>query len=288
MPISVTCPACSVDYKVPDNVAGKKIKCPKCKGAVIRVPAEDGQPATLVSTGDASSHPSAAEPSTAGTGSNTSSHAAATEASPAATSTVQDAWQMKTEEGEVYGPVPKAELDEWVNEGRVSARSQLLQAGKKQWQWAGHVYPQLTQVSSNSPQNQQAASGQQQAVSPQFQQASTQPGFGQTGMQQQAMVSQGQFVAPQQQIQRPANATRYIKGQSDKSKVAAGLLGLFLGAYGAHNFYLGKTGLGLAQLLISLLTCFIGTIVTGPWALIETIMIFTGSITDAEGRPLKD
>lgn len=28
--------------------------------------------------------------------------------------------------------------------------------------------------------------------------------------------------------------------KSDKSKLAAGLLGLFLGGYGVHNFYLGK------------------------------------------------
>ena len=33
-----------------------------------------------------------------------------------------------------------------------------------------------------------------------------------------------------------------------KSKVAAGLLAIFLGAFGVHNFYLGYTGKAVAQL----------------------------------------
>ncbi len=40
-----------------------------------------------------------------------------------------------------------------------------------------------------------------------------------------------------------------------KSKMAAGLLGIFLGAFGVHNFYLGYTGKAIAQLLISILSC---------------------------------
>ena len=39
-----------------------------------------------------------------------------------------------------------------------------------------------------------------------------------------------------------------------KSKVAAGILGILLGALGVHNFYLGYTGKGVAQLLISVLS----------------------------------
>ncbi len=70
-----------------------------------------------------------------------------------------------------------------------------------------------------------------------------------------------------------------------KSKMAAGLLGIFLGAWGIHNFYLGNTGRGVAQIIVSLVTCGIGSI----WGLIEGIMILTGSIkTDANGIPLKD
>lgn len=68
-----------------------------------------------------------------------------------------------------------------------------------------------------------------------------------------------------------------------KSKIAAGLLGIFLGGLGIHNFYLGYTGKGIAQLVLS---C---TGISQIWGLIEGILILTGSInTDADGNPLKD
>lgn len=69
-----------------------------------------------------------------------------------------------------------------------------------------------------------------------------------------------------------------------KSKVAAGLLGIFLGGWGIHNFYLGNTKRGVIQIVVSLLTCGIG----GIWGFIEGIMILCGSInTDADGNPLQ-
>ncbi|MBO5164499.1 MAG: TM2 domain-containing protein [Ruminococcus sp.] len=74
-----------------------------------------------------------------------------------------------------------------------------------------------------------------------------------------------------------------------KSKMAAGLLGIFLGAFGVHNFYLGFKGKALAQLLISVLSCGTLAIASEIWGLIEGIMILTGSInTDADGNPLGD
>ncbi len=67
-----------------------------------------------------------------------------------------------------------------------------------------------------------------------------------------------------------------------KSKVTAGLLGLFLGGLGIHNFYLGYKGKAIAQLLL----CWTG--IPAIWALIESIMILTGSINkDAEGNLLQ-
>lgn len=74
-----------------------------------------------------------------------------------------------------------------------------------------------------------------------------------------------------------------ISGEQ-KSKLVAGLLGIFLGGLGAHNFYLGYTNKAIAQILLSL--CFgIGAI----WGLIEGIMILAGSIDkDAKGVPLKE
>lgn len=74
-----------------------------------------------------------------------------------------------------------------------------------------------------------------------------------------------------------------------KSKIAAGLLGIFLGAFGVHNFYLGYTGKAVAQLLITVLSCFVLSFVSAIWGLIEGILILCGNINvDAQGNLLKD
>ena len=74
-----------------------------------------------------------------------------------------------------------------------------------------------------------------------------------------------------------------------KSKMAAGLLGIFLGAFGVHNFYLGYTGKAVAQLLISILSCGMLAFASSIWGLIEGILILTGSISvDGNGNPLRD
>ena len=74
-----------------------------------------------------------------------------------------------------------------------------------------------------------------------------------------------------------------------KSKLAAGLFGIFLGAFGVHNFYLGFTGKAVAQLLITVLSCGILSPVSAIWGLIEGILILCGNITtDANGNTLSD
>ena len=67
---------------------------------------------------------------------------------------------------------------------------------------------------------------------------------------------------------------------SDKQKLTAGLLQLLLGGFGAGRWYLGDTGIAVAQLL----TC--GGL--GIWALIDGVMILTGNVRDKYGRPLRD
>lgn len=74
-----------------------------------------------------------------------------------------------------------------------------------------------------------------------------------------------------------------------KSKLAAGLFGIFLGTFGVHNFYLGFTGKAVAQLLITVLSCGFLSPVSGIWGLIEGILILSGDQKkDASGVPLKD
>lgn len=74
-----------------------------------------------------------------------------------------------------------------------------------------------------------------------------------------------------------------------KSKLAGGLLGIFLGSLGVHNFYLGYTTKAVIQLVLTVATCGIGSIISGIWGFIEGILILTGSInTDGRGIPLKE
>jgi len=67
---------------------------------------------------------------------------------------------------------------------------------------------------------------------------------------------------------------------TDKKILPAFLLCFFLGAFGAHRFYVGKIGTGIAQILT------LGGL--GLWALYDFIMIILGKFTDAEGNELTE
>ena len=69
---------------------------------------------------------------------------------------------------------------------------------------------------------------------------------------------------------------------SNKSKVAGGLLGLFLGGLGVHNFYLGHKGKGAIQLILSIIAiifCSVALLIIEPVPCIFTVyplLIFIG------------
>ena len=93
-------------------------------------------------------------------------------------------------------------------------------------------------------------------VDPNQQQQFAQNQFGQQNAQQQFGQQQfGQQQYTQQPIGGMVNQYQPQMMQSGgKSRMAAGILGLLLGGLGIHNFYLGYTGKGLAQLLITVLS----------------------------------
>ena len=73
-----------------------------------------------------------------------------------------------------------------------------------------------------------------------------------------------------------------------KQWIVAVLLAFFLGTLGIHNFYLGYTTKGIIQLVLTITV--IGIFVSGPWALIDFIMLIMRSgsyATDAQGQPLQ-
>lgn len=63
---------------------------------------------------------------------------------------------------------------------------------------------------------------------------------------------------------------------SDKSRGTATALAALLGVFGAHRFYVGKTGTGVLML------CTVGGL--GIWYLYDLILVAGGSFRDAEGR----
>ena len=73
-----------------------------------------------------------------------------------------------------------------------------------------------------------------------------------------------------------------------KSRLAAGLLGIFLGFLGIHNFYLGYRGKAWGQLLITVLSLGTLSFLSGLWGLVEGIFYLTGRYTsDGNDNPLE-
>ena len=80
-----------------------------------------------------------------------------------------------------------------------------------------------------------------------------------------------------------------------KDKTTAGILAIFLGAYGAHYFYLGNKSKATTYLLITLLTFGVGAMVMSIIGLIDGIRIlgmseeeFSGMNTLTEDESMRE
>ena len=97
----------------------------------------------------------------------------------------------------------------------------------------------------------------------------------------------GQPAYGQPAYGQPAYGQPFAAG-APKQWIVAVLLAFFLGTLGIHNFYLGYTTKGVIQLVLTITV--IGIFVSGPWALIDFIMLIMRSgsyATDAQGQPLQ-
>lgn len=82
---------------------------------------------------------------------------------------------------------------------------------------------------------------------------------------------------------------------SDKSKVAAGLLQIFLGGFGVGRFYLGFTGIGALQLVLTIVGWATSWLIIGifllvgvaAWVFIEGIIYLAAGGRDARGFKLR-
>lgn len=146
----------------------------------------------------------------------------------------------------------------------------------------------------------QSNPGQTQAFSPQ------QQPYGQpqqpSGEYQQPQQPYGQqpYGQPQQPYGNPHSAPQQHfqnhYGKEQQSMVLAIVLAFFLGTIGVHRLYLGHTSTGIIMLVLGLVGyatwCFyIGMVIllgVGIWAIVDIILIATGSLRSADGTPLKN
>ena len=113
-----------------------------------------------------------------------------------------------------------------------------------------------------------------------------QTGFAQPGFEQAAYAA-GQQAYGQPGYSQPAYGQPVVAG-APKQWIVAVLLAFCLGTLGIHNFYLGYTTKGIIQLVLTI--SVIGIFVSGPWVLVELILILMRSGSygyDAQGQPLQ-
>lgn len=104
----------------------------------------------------------------------------------------------------------------------------------------------------------------------------------------------GEYVSPQPVRQQPIQPLMPPQQQpydvqapaSQKSKIIALLLALFLGEWGAHKFYLGDTTKGVIMLVIGFigLFTFFPLLITGLWSLVDFIRICTMSEAELNSK----
>lgn len=213
------------------------------------------------------------------------------------------------EDGSRYGPADIDTLVQWTREGRVIGSTALVERGTERQLSAVEltaVAAELRRMSGQADVAVERGSGFSNE-SPTM----TQPGRPADvpmAFTPQAMKAANFPTAPSvppppppTDRQRPnqyanlpyANAGgRFSTRVGPRSKVAAGLLGIFLGGLGMHRFYLGYTGVGLLMLMISLATgCAVpgyGCGFVGLWGFIEGIVCLCGGMKDVDGMELRN
>jgi hypothetical protein len=162
VPINFSCPGCGKTLRVGDEIAGKLARCPDC-GAVASIPAATSEPAApsqsfgsgYSAAGGTSSPGNFSSPAPQPTSnpapsfSDSNPSLRETAMHPGSGSGVSPStWMMRTETGKAYGPVSKATLDEWYQQGRIASFHFLSSDNGQTWMAAVDAYPQLRQTSA--------------------------------------------------------------------------------------------------------------------------------------------
>ena len=83
---------------------------------------------------------------------------------------------------------------------------------------------------------------------------------------------------------------------SDKSRLPTTLFVLFLGQFGAHRFYTGKTETALSMLALAVPSWLalwyplgrLFLLVLAVWILVDAIAVISGQVKDSEGKLIKE
>ncbi len=186
-----------------------------------------------------------------------------------------------------YGPADIDALVEWAREGRVVASTILIERGTEQELRADSITAiaaALRREFGDEPavaiDRDQPGPGERVAA----------PGAGEGGGPS-PRPPPVPSSPPVPQARPPA--TPYAPGGrvSHRNKVVAGLLGIFLGGFGVHRFYLGYTGIGVLMLVLCVLGGTVGLVcipvpcVGGGfvwlWGFLEGIVCLCGGMRDA-------
>lgn len=122
--------------------------------------------------------------------------------------------------------------------------------------------------------------------------AYTQPQYTQPPQYTTGQQGNAQYNYYQQPQPAPQPVKTYYNaapaGYQQKSRLAAGLLGILFGAFGVHNFYLGFTSRATLQLVITIVGLLLSVVVIGIfavlamaiWGFIEGVQILTANNPD--------
>ena len=182
-------------------------------------------------------------------------------------------------DGNRYGPADIDTLVQWTQEGRIVGSTALIERGTERQITADSLTAVAAELSKH-----QASTGPAVTIERDPSPRPDAPTLPHPGRRATAGFEQHKAGPPAP----PAMPGFGVRGRSmplsPKSRLVAGLLGIFLGSLGVHRFYLGYIGIGILQLVLTFLTCG----VTGIWGFVEGIICLTGGMRDSDGLELRD
>ncbi len=203
-------------------------------------------------------------------------------------------------DGKRYGPADVDTLVQWVHEGRIVTSTILIERGTDREVRADSVTGVAAALRRQSGTEAEVTIERDEATPGEVPTMTRGPKPECCGPAASPVENKACCGPASRPVARQAGPEGMLydgpRALSSKSKIVAGLLGIFLGGLGIHRFYLGYTGIGLVMLLLSVvgglgsIACVpgLGCGLVGIWGLIEGIVCLCGGMRDANGLELRD